>query len=83
MAGQHARVNRQFRAKRPNQLWASDFTYVSPWQGWVYVAFVVDVFSRRVVGWRQSSSMHPEFMLDALEQALYYREPTEDVAGFI
>ncbi|MFC6221301.1 IS3 family transposase, partial [Pelomonas aquatica] len=52
------RVNRQFRAERPNQLWVSDFTYVSTWQGWVYVAFVVDVFSRRIVGWRQSSSMH-------------------------
>jgi putative transposase len=46
------RVNRQFRAERPNQLWVSDFTYVSTWQGWVYVAFVVDVFSRRIVGWR-------------------------------
>ena len=50
------RVNRQFRADRPNQLWVSDFTYVSTWQGWVYVAFVVDVFSRRIVGWRQSRS---------------------------
>jgi putative transposase len=64
------RVNRQFRAERPNQLWVSDFTYVSTWQGWVYVAFVVDVFSRRIVGWRKSSSMHTEFVLDALEQAL-------------
>lgn len=72
------RVNRQFRAERPNQLWVSDFTYVSTWQGWVYVAFVVDVFSRRIVGWRQSSSMHTEFVLDALEQALYDRKPTED-----
>ncbi|MEO3715976.1 IS3 family transposase [Roseateles sp. 2.12] len=72
------RVNRQFRAERPNQLWVSDFTYVSTWQGWVYVAFVVDVFSRRIVGWRQSSSMHTEFVLDALEQALYDRRPTED-----
>ncbi|WP_375142809.1 IS3 family transposase [Aquincola tertiaricarbonis] len=71
------RVNRQFRAERPNQLWVSDFTYVSTWQGWVYVAFVVDVFSRRIVGWRQSSSMHTEFVLDALEQALYDRKPTE------
>jgi len=71
------RVNRQFRAERPNQLWVSDFTYVSTWQGWVYVAFVVDVFSRRIVGWRQSSSMHTEFVLDALEQALYARSPTE------
>lgn len=72
------RVNRQFRAQRPNQLWVSDFTYVSTWQGWVYVAFVVDVFSRRIVGWRQSSSMHTEFVLDALEQALYDRKPSED-----
>ena len=71
-------VNRQFRAQRPHQLWVSDFTYVSTWQGWVYVAFVVDVFSRRIVGWRQSSSMHTEFVLDALEQALYDRRPSED-----
>ena len=72
------RVNRQFKAQRPNQLWVSDFTYVSTWQGWVYVAFVVDVFSRRIVGWRQSSSMHTEFVLDALEQALYARRPSEE-----
>lgn len=50
-------VNRQFRAQRPNQLWVSDFTYVSTWQGWLYVAFVIDVFARRIVGWRVSSSM--------------------------
>ncbi len=74
------RVNRQFQAERPNQLWVSDFTYVSTWQGWVYVAFVVDVFSRRIVGWRQSSSMHTEFVLDALEQALYDRQPTANDA---
>ena len=72
------RVNRQFNAERPNQLWVSDFTYVSTWQGWVYVAFVIDVFSRRIVGWRQSSSMQTEFVLDALEQALYDRKPSED-----
>ena len=72
------RVNRQFRAERPNQLWVSDFTYVSTWQGWVYVAFVIDVFSRRIVGWRQSSSMHTDFVLDALEQALYDRKPCEN-----
>ncbi len=72
------RVNRQFRAERPNQLWVSDFTYVSTWQGWVYIAFVIDVFSRRIVGWRQSSSMHTDFVLDALEQALYDRKPSED-----
>ena len=64
------RVNRQFRADRPNQLWVSDFTYVSTWQGWLYVAFVIDVFARRIVGWRVSSSMHTDFVLDALEQAL-------------
>jgi len=72
------RVNRQFHAERPNQLWVSDFTYVSTWQGWVYAAFVVDVFSRRIVGWRQSSSMHTEFVLDALEQALYDPKPSGD-----
>jgi len=69
------RVNRQFRADRPNQLWVSDFTYVSTWQGWIYVAFVIDVFARRIVGWRVSSSMHTDFVLDALEQALYARQP--------
>jgi len=63
------RVNRQFKADRPNQLWVSDFTYVSTWQGWLYVAFVIDVFARRIVGWRVSSSMHTDFVLDALEQA--------------
>lgn len=69
------RVNRQFKADRPNQLWVSDFTYVSTWQGWLYVAFVIDVFARRIVGWRVSSSMHTDFVLDALEQALYDRQP--------
>ena len=69
------RVNRQFRAGRPNQLWVSDFTYVSTWQGWLYVAFVIDVYARRIVGWRVSSCMHTEFVLDALEQALYDRQP--------
>jgi putative transposase len=58
-------------AERPNQLWVSDFTYVSTWQGWLYVAFVIDVYARRIVGWRVSSSMHTDFVLDALEQALY------------
>ncbi|BCT68220.1 IS3 family transposase ISStma17 [Nitrosospira sp. NRS527] len=71
------RVNRQFKADRPNQLWVSDFTYVSTWQGWLYVAFVIDVFSRRIVGWRVSSSMHTDFVLDALEQALYARQPEQ------
>ncbi len=67
------RVNRRFLAQRPNQLWVADFTYVSTWQGFVYVAFVVDVFARRIVGWRVSSSMQTDFVLDALEQALYAR----------
>ena len=69
------RVNRQFKADRPNQLWVSDFTYVSTWQGWLYVAFVIDVFARRIVGWRVSRSMQTDFVLDALEQALYARQP--------
>jgi transposase InsO family protein len=69
------RVNRQFKADRPNQLWVSDFTYVSTWHGWQYVAFVIDVYARRIVGWRQSSSMKTDFVLDALEQALYDRQP--------
>ena len=69
------RVNRQFKADRPNQLWVSDFTYVSTWQGWLYVAFVIDVFARRIVGWRVSNSMRTDFVLDALEQALYARQP--------
>lgn len=67
------RVQRAFRADRPNQLWVSDFTYVSTWQGFVYVAFVIDVFARRIVGWRVSASMQTDFVLDALEQALYAR----------
>jgi transposase InsO family protein len=74
------RVNRQFRAERPNQLWVSDFTYVSTWQGWLYVAFVIDVFARRIVGWRVSTSMKTDFVLDALEQALYARQPERDSA---
>lgn len=72
------RVNRQFRADRPNQLWVSDFTYVSTWQGWLYVAFVIDVYARRIVGWRVSNSMTTDFVLDALEQALYARQPGND-----
>lgn len=72
------KVNRHFKAERPNQLWVSDFTYVSTWQGWLYVAFVVDVFARRIVGWRVSSSMTTDFVLDALEQALYARQPERD-----
>ena len=72
------RVNRVFRADRPNQLWVSDFTYVSTWQGWLYVAFVIDVYARRIVRWRVSSSMRTDFVLDALEQALYARQPERD-----
>jgi putative transposase len=72
------RVNRVFRAERPNQLWVSDFTYVSTWQGFVYVAFVIDVFARCIVGWRVSSSMHTDFVLDALEQALFARQSGRD-----
>ena len=68
-------VNRQFRAPAPNMLWVSDFTYVSTWSGFVYVAFVVDVFARRIVGWRASRSAHAGFVLDALEQALHERRP--------
>jgi putative transposase len=66
-------VERSFGATRPNQLWVSDFTYVATWTGFVYVAFVVDVFSRRIVGWRVSSSMRTDFVLDALEQAIHGR----------
>lgn len=72
------RVHRQFKADRPNQLWVSDFTYVSTWQGWLYVAFVIDVLARRIVGWRVSTSMHTDFVLEALEQALYARQPDRD-----
>ena len=68
-------VNRQFRAARPNALWVSDFTYVATWQGFVYVAFVIDVFARRIVGWRVSRSAQTGFVLDALEQALHDRRP--------
>jgi len=68
-------VNRQFRAPAPNMLWVSDFTYVSTWSGFVYVAFVIDVFARRIVGWRASRSAHAGFVLDALEQALHERRP--------
>jgi putative transposase len=66
-------VRRQFTATRPNQLWLADFTYVATWRGFVYVAFVIDVFARRIVGWRVSSSLRTDFVLDALEQAIYDR----------
>jgi len=71
------RVNRQFHAQRPNALWLSDFTYVATWAGFVYVAFVIDAFARRIVGWRVSRSMQAGFILDALEQALHARRPTQ------
>ncbi len=72
------RVNRQFRAPRPNVLWVSDFTYVATWAGFVYVAFVIDAYARRIVGWRVSRTAHASFVLDALEQALHERRPMRD-----
>ncbi len=67
---------------RPNALWVADFTYVSTWQGHLYVAFVVDVFARRIVGWKVSNTMRTDFVLDALEQALHERKPF-DSGGLI
>jgi putative transposase len=69
----HDLVHRQFTATRPDQLWVADFTFVATWRGFVYVAFVVDVFSRRIVGWRAAASMRTDLVLDALEQAIYDR----------
>jgi len=69
------RVNRQFHAPAPNALWLADFTYVATWQGFVYVAFIIDAFARRIIGWRVSRSARADFVLDALEQALYDRRP--------
>ena len=71
------KVNRQFRAPHPNMLWVSDFTCVATWQGFVYAAFVIDVFARRIVGWRVSRTAHAGFVLDALEQALHDRRPAK------
>ena len=68
-------VNRKFQTPRPNALWVSDFTYVATWRGFVYVAFVIDTFARRIVGWRVSRTAHADFVLDALEQALHDRRP--------
>jgi len=68
-------VNRQFKTPRPNVLWLSDFTYVATWTGFVYVAFVIDAYARRIVGWRASRTAHASFVLDALEQALHDRRP--------
>ena len=73
------RVNRQFRATMPNQLWVSDFTYVSTWQGFVYVAFVIDTFANKIVGWRASRTQQTQFVLDALEQALHERRPADSL----
>jgi len=72
-------VNRDFTATRPDQLWVSDFTYVATWRGFVYVAFVIDVFSRMIVGWRVSTSMKTDLVLDALEQALWARETQNEL----
>ncbi|OWJ80904.1 MULTISPECIES: IS3 family transposase [Paracoccaceae] len=69
------KVNRQFRVPAPNMLWVSDFTYVATWKGFVYVAFVIDAYARKIVGWRVSSSAHAGFVLDALEQAVHDRRP--------
>ena len=71
------RVNRHFKAPAPNMLWLSDFTYVATWQGFVYVAFVIDAFARRIVGWRASRTAHAGFALDALDQALHDRRPVK------
>ena len=71
------RVNRQFFALAPNMLWLSDFTYVATWQGFVYVAFVIDAFARRIIGWRASRTAHAGFVLDALDQALHDRRPAK------
>ena len=71
------RVNRNFRAPAPNRLWVSDFTYVATWPGFVYVAFVIDAYARRIVGWRVSRSARADFVLDALEQALHERRPSQ------
>ena len=73
------RVNRQFRAGRPNELWVADFTYVATWAGFVYVAFVIDVFARCIIGWRVARSMRAELVLDALEQALWSRSGIQGV----
>ena len=70
-------VNRQFRVPAPNMLWVSDFTYVATWKGFVYVAFVIDAYARKIVGWRVSTSPHAGFVLDALEQAVHERRPVK------
>jgi transposase InsO family protein len=75
-------VERRFLATRPNQLWVSDFTYVATWQGFVYAAFVIDVFARRIVGWRVAASLTTDFVLDALEQAIHARRD-DSLAGLV
>ncbi len=72
-------VQRDFSAERPNQLWVADLTYVATWAGFVYVAFITDVFSRKIVGWRVSSSLRSDLALDALEQALHARPDLEQL----
>ena len=74
------KVNRLFKADRPNKLWVSDFTYVPTWSGTVYVAFVIDVFARRIVGWRVSTSMTTRFVLDALDQAIWQRKTLDNTS---
>lgn len=76
------KVNRQFQAPAPNRLWVSDFTYVATWRGFVYVAFVIDTYARRIVGWRVSGNATAGFVLDALEQAIHDRRPEKD-AGLV
>ncbi|MFL4468991.1 IS3 family transposase [Tateyamaria armeniaca] len=73
------KVNRQFRASQPNELWVSDFTFVSTWRGFVYVAFVIDTFANRIVGWKASTTQDTQFVLDALEQAIHARKPAENL----
>jgi putative transposase len=73
------RVKRQFAAKRPNELWVADFTYVATWAGFVYVAFIIDVFARRIIGWRVARSMQTDLVLDALERALWSRSGAKGV----
>lgn len=70
-------MNRQFRVPAPNMLWVSDFTYVATWKGFAYVAFVIDAYARKIVGWRVSTSAHAGFVLDALEQAVHERRPAK------
>jgi len=77
--GAKRRTTISFTAVRPNQLWVADFTYVATWAGFVYVAFVIDVFSRRIIGWRVARSMHTDLVLDALEQALWSRSGAKGV----